>query len=173
MARTLNFEILGEPTPKQSARHAVNNGRITSWQPAKIKNQTAFIRDAITQQLPEDFIPFNGVPLFVKIHFLFVKPKSIRKGTTQKTTKPDVDNLMKLVLDAMQGIVYLNDANIVELTGVKEFSLIDRPATLIFVAQLPEGDHDRSKKETSDTLFEWRTKDNSPVRSRNTDETTI
>jgi Holliday junction resolvase RusA-like endonuclease len=134
----LQFTILGEPIPKQSARHSVNNGKIHSWQPPVVTNAVAHIRQQLIDQLPQDFIPYNNQPLSISITFYFIKPQSTRKNVNEKITKPDLDNLQKLVLDAMQGIVYHNDANIVKLYSYKTFG--EKAKTTIFVENISEGD---------------------------------
>ena len=42
-----------------------------------------------------------------------------------KKTTPDLDNLVKAVKDAMQGIIYQNDARIVALSASKQFDYAD------------------------------------------------
>ena len=52
---SLHFRILGDPKPKQSARHSANSGVIRSWQPKEVVNATAHIKQQVIQQLPKDF----------------------------------------------------------------------------------------------------------------------
>lgn len=42
-------------------------------------------------------------------------------GTTKPTAKPDIDNVLKLVLDALNGVAWKDDAAVVRLTGIKKF----------------------------------------------------
>lgn len=126
----MTFILHGNPKPKQSARHGVVNGQIRSWQPRQVTQETENIRYSLIQQLPEGFIPFdNGIE--IEIQFFFEVPKGIsnkfRKVSNTgaamfKTTKPDLDNLQKLVLDAMQGVIFKNDALIYSLSSTKSFS---------------------------------------------------
>lgn len=132
---SLHFRILGDPKPKQSARHSANSGVIRSWQPKEVVNATAHIKQQVIQQLPKDFEIYDGVPLNVVITFTFVKPKSIKKNVVEKITKPDLDNLQKLLLDAMQGIVYTNDAHIIALQSYKIFG--DTPLTFVSIYERP------------------------------------
>lgn len=50
------------------------------------------------------------------------KLKCLRDGMAIKHTKPDVDNLLKAVLDGMNGIVFADDALIGRCTGLKAWS---------------------------------------------------
>ena len=47
------------------------------------------------------------------------------RGSMYKKTTPDLDNLVKAVKDAMQGIIYQNDARIVELSASKKYDYAD------------------------------------------------
>lgn len=132
---SLHFTILGDPKPKQSARHSANSGIVRSWQPKEVVNATAHIKQQIIQQLPKDFEIYDGVPLSVTITFTFIKPKSIKKNIIAKITKPDLDNLQKLLLDSMQGIVYTNDAHIIALTSYKDFGAA--PQTFVSIHERP------------------------------------
>lgn len=61
------------------------------------------------------------------MEFAFLHPKTAnkeakeKKGVEYKTTKPDVDNLMKPLFDAMEGIIFKDDAAIVKCNAEKVF----------------------------------------------------
>ena len=127
----LKFELHGNPKPKQSARHSVGpDGHIRSWQSSEVVNEMNNIRYSITQQLPEGFIPIN-TGIRINLWFKFEVPKTYERKFAKleqeslflapffKTTKPDIDNLQKMVLDAMQGVVFTNDALIYSLSATK------------------------------------------------------
>ena len=44
------------------------------------------------------------------------------KGEMLPTKKPDIDNIMKVVLDALNGVAYHDDSQIVKIYAVKYFS---------------------------------------------------
>ena len=48
----------------------------------------------------------------------------------------DVDNLMKAVLDALNGVCYVDDSQVTELYGVKKFS--DKPKIVIQIEEVKE-----------------------------------
>jgi Holliday junction resolvase RusA-like endonuclease len=63
-------------------------------------------------------------PLFVSIKFIFPRPKGMRWKNKPmpryaKTSKPDADNLAKAVLDALNGIVWDDDAQVFDLRIIK------------------------------------------------------
>lgn len=65
-------------------------------------------------------LPFGG-PVEVDLLFLFAKPKSNKSA--YHTQRPDADNLAKTVTDAMNGIVYKDDSQIVSIRARKEWAV--------------------------------------------------
>lgn len=135
----IKLKILGIPQPKQSARFKAQKfGKKTfmkSYQPDKvIQNERNLAFDA-KSQIPEGFIPF-GEAIKVKAVFVFPPLKGFTKSKLNalstgaiiyKTTKPDLtDNLMKGTMDALNGIVFTDDAVIAEVESKKIYGLIPR-----------------------------------------------
>jgi Holliday junction resolvase RusA-like endonuclease len=51
------------------------------------------------------------------------RPKYIKKDAIWHTKKPDIDNLAKAVMDALNGIVWKDDSQICELSAVKIYDV--------------------------------------------------
>jgi Holliday junction resolvase RusA-like endonuclease len=74
--------------------------------------------------------PLEG-PISVRIVFALPMPKSLSKknaqlavdGVLKPIKKPDIDNMAKSVLDGMNKIAFLDDAQIVMLKVVKMYSI--------------------------------------------------
>ncbi|GAB0155922.1 hypothetical protein CHRYSEOSP005_11840 [Chryseobacterium sp. Alg-005] len=136
---TLKLKILGIPQPKQSARFriqkTVKKSFVRSYQKVEVIQNERNIAFDVKSQLPTGFIPFNTA-LKVKVTFIFPPLKNWTKkkldaleaGTKfYKTTKPDLtDNLMKGTMDAMNGIVFTDDAVIAKVESEKIFGTIPR-----------------------------------------------
>ena len=73
-------------------------------------------------------------PVFIKVKRFFPRPKKHfvwNKGTQQfhlsstapvhVTKAPDLDNCLKLILDALQGIICPNDSQVAQITATKLF----------------------------------------------------
>ena len=58
-------------------------------------------------------------------------------GTVKPTTKPGTDNLLKAALDAINGIVVADDAQVVEISARKIYGV--NPKTIVTVAPLNSG----------------------------------
>ena len=78
--------------------------------------------------------PLEG-PLAVELLFVFVPAKDKRKrahaGELAHVIRPDVDNLSKLALDAMNGVFWVDDTQIVSLTARKTYGKRDRTEVTI------------------------------------------
>lgn len=56
------------------------------------------------------------------VDFIFLRPKSVSvKKRPYHTTKPDLDNLVKSVKDAMTGLVWKDDSQVVTCRSRKEY----------------------------------------------------
>lgn len=126
----LHFEIIGEPRPKQSARFYHTGKFIKSYQTQKVKNEESNVKMQVIAQLPAGFAITRNAIRVTKLHYVFLPPKSMRKSVLKaiqagelvyKATRPDLtDNLNKGVFDALQGIIYANDSQIISLDNVKK-----------------------------------------------------
>jgi crossover junction endodeoxyribonuclease RusA len=68
----------------------------------------------------------ENVPVAVEAAFYFDKPKSAKKSLKYKITKPDCDKLLRGLFDALTGIVFKDDAQIVECSLRKDFGTPSR-----------------------------------------------
>lgn len=70
--------------------------------------------------------------------FSYTVPKSWSKAKKEsvryKTSKPDLDNLAKTVLDALNGIAFVDDSQVVDLRLSKVYA--DKEGTNIKVVEL-------------------------------------
>jgi Holliday junction resolvase RusA-like endonuclease len=120
---TLHFNL--KPTPHPSFRRGRNG---VAYTPKKILDFKKNVAWELSNQLNSDFeIIKAGTPIIVEyLHYCFEFPKSTalkrRIEGTQKTTKPDLlDNLNKAFIDALEGIVFEQDQNIVEVRDLRKF----------------------------------------------------
>jgi len=113
------------PTSHQSVRFT-RSGR--SYKPKKIIDYQATVVRLAEEQLPKDFkiIP-AGTNIFIEeltYQYAYIKsiPKKRRVGKLYKATKPDLqDNLNKAFLDALEGVVYEQDQNIVAINKLEKY----------------------------------------------------
>jgi Holliday junction resolvase RusA-like endonuclease len=127
--RKISLTLFGIPMPKQSVRSAKGH----FWQPAKMVERTKDYIRQISEQLPADFKMFEHEVHITKMHFVYPPLKAfhkikgrmdeIRAGEIfYKNTRPDLpDNMKKLCLDSMTGLVYKDDGLIVSEDNVKKY----------------------------------------------------
>lgn len=78
------------------------------------------IRNAVWDEVKETY---EG-PVFVDIRVQMVRAKSSKNEWP--VVKPDLDNVVKLVTDAMNGLVYRDDCQICSLTAEKVYGKVDQ-----------------------------------------------
>lgn len=122
----IETEVTGTPFAKQRPR-ATKKGRfVTIYTPPETKSYEKRVRDQYYEQ--NGFRMLDG-PLEVNITGVFAVSDSISKkrkklmleGKILHTKKPDCDNMAKIALDALNGIAYKDDSQIVKLTVNKEY----------------------------------------------------
>lgn len=115
----------------------MKNGRMWKYTPAKTREAEAKVREQILDQLPKKFTPLKA-PLSVTLKIQRARPKS-RKKQAYPDTRPDLDNYAKLYLDAMNGLVFEDDSQIVALIATKNYSNgIETTGALITINELKE-----------------------------------
>lgn len=86
-------------------------------------------RDLIAKEtlavLPDEWEPTLG-PIGLSMVFIHKRPKtgpnSKRDSVTYKVTSPDLDKLIRAVLDALSGVVYVDDCQVADIHAVDVFS---------------------------------------------------
>jgi Holliday junction resolvase RusA-like endonuclease len=118
----IHFTIPGPPQGKARAR----TGKGFAYTPEKTVLYENLIK---TIFMAEGCKPYQseGQPLEMNIKAYYQVPKSASKnvrqfmldGHSRPTKKPDADNVMKVVADALNGIAYHDDTQIVRATVEK------------------------------------------------------
>lgn len=127
--RVVTFTVPGQPVAKGRARISTYGGHVRSYTPEKTRryeNQvSAYAAEAMRGKPP------IGGPVEVVVQAFMMVPASwsLKKrlsaiaGQIKPTTKPDLDNIVK-ALDGLNGIVVVDDSQIVKLTATKRYAEI-------------------------------------------------
>jgi Holliday junction resolvase RusA-like endonuclease len=122
--------VPGEPKSTQTGSIIRANGRAFP----RYRNTDWSNRIALAAAASRPPAIFEGA-LKATLTFTRTRPTSLKKSVDYPTTRPDLDNMSKKLLDALEGIVYRDDAQLVMLTKVKRFG--DTPGVAIRIEALP------------------------------------
>lgn len=123
------FMIPGKPAGK--ARPRVNTYTHRAYTPDATKAYESTVRASYINAAPPGERLHVG-PLRVEIVAYYPIPKSWSKvqkrtalaGETRPEVKPDLDNLAKAILDALNGLAYEDDASVTDLIIRKHYAEI-------------------------------------------------
>ena len=126
--KPLRFFVAGFPVPKGSAKAFVVKGRaiVTDSAGTPLKAWAAAVHGAAQTAMAAEQ-PLAG-PVELSLIFTVVRPQSHPKGRrTWPSTRPDIDKLVRGVLDAMTGVVFLDDGQVVAIFTEKLWAGVDAP----------------------------------------------
>ena len=123
--------VPGKPVAKARPRVTMRGGKPRAYTPKKTADFEAMIRDHWRG------FPIMEGPLHLSIVCYLEIPQSWSKkkktqaehGEIEPTSRPDIDNYAKLVMDALNGIAYNDDSQVVRMIISKMYS--ERPGILI------------------------------------------
>lgn len=124
LAAVYNLTIHGEPLPGSQVRFNRKTGQV--FRPKEHKQRVFTVADTAREQLPEPFPIFApGFALCLEVRFVFpYRKQDYRTGARAAELKAnvpkyvlarkDLDNLLKPLKDGLKGILYHDDAQVVE-----------------------------------------------------------
>jgi len=137
MSTSVQFVIPGPPVSKGRPRFTKQGYAYT---PKKTKDAEVKVMVAANLAMKEA-LPSNE-PIRIKLTFFMSIPKSYpekQKGKLRlepiHTKRPDLDNLIKLILDALNGICWVDDSQIISISAIKLYATDDIPRTEIWIGE--------------------------------------
>jgi Holliday junction resolvase RusA-like endonuclease len=119
--KNMHTVIMVEPTAKGRPRVSIVNGHARAYTPAK----TAHAETAIAYHIRNNYVGQEGFgkdkPLSLTATFYLEKPRSASKRVKHPTHRPDLDNYVKLLLDALNKYLIPDDSQIVDMRVNKCF----------------------------------------------------
>ncbi|MCM1059426.1 MAG: RusA family crossover junction endodeoxyribonuclease [Eubacterium sp.] len=124
------FTVMGKPQGK--ARPRFDSRRKITYTPEKTKSYETLVRTSYRTQCRNE-LPLSGA-VKAEIIAYFPIPKSAKKaeceameaGAKKPTVKPDMDNIIKAILDALNGYAYKDDAAVVKVIAEKRYAAVPR-----------------------------------------------
>jgi crossover junction endodeoxyribonuclease RusA len=129
----LEIVVEGSPVPQGSFRH-IGNGRIIAANP-KLNTWRQTIADQVSEKTAVRLIDGS---CRVDLVFTLPRPKSVPKSRRARpTTKPDLDKLIRAVLDAISLPRYVqlltDDSIVTDLHAAKRYADHSPPGVRIFI----------------------------------------
>jgi len=104
-------------TGRQGQQYWTNGPELRKWR--------GLIAEETWKVLPDGWEPTEG-PIGLSLIFIHKRPKSgvnsKRDTVTYKVTSPDLDKLIRSVLDALTEVVYVDDRQVANIHAVDVFS---------------------------------------------------
>lgn len=125
----ITFTIPGEPVAKGRPRVTLAGGRAHAYTPAKTAAYEQLV--AVYAAAAMQNAPLLEHPVRLRLGIYCKVPGSWSKkrrsdalaGIERPAKSPDIDNIVKSVADGMNGIVWIDDSQIVELVCSKHYAL--------------------------------------------------
>jgi Holliday junction resolvase RusA-like endonuclease len=133
------YTVYGEPVGKGRPRFARRGTFVSTYTPQKTKTYEDEIRMMATAAMgaSEPLDTPVTVAIYIRVgipaSFSKQKRKDALSGILKPTKKPDLDNVAKCHLDAMQGIIILDDKLVVNLHVTKVYA--ETPAVEVMVKE--------------------------------------
>ena len=129
MSFIVTFTVDGTPVGKQRARYARRGNHVMAYTPEKTRTYESLIKDKATKAMGSSE-PLN-TPVSLYLYIRVPIPASatkkrleaISKGDEKPIKKPDASNILKSVEDGMNGVVYKDDSQIVNIHVTKVYSI--------------------------------------------------
>ena len=136
------FEVPGQPKGKERPRWTMVSNTSIVYTPRNTRDYEKMIKT---------FYKINNFKSFKKDEALEISaiayyqiPKNTKKshkllmikGEILPTKKPDIDNIMKVVLDALNGVAYFDDKQVCKVNFIKMYS--EEPRLKILIRSIGE-----------------------------------
>lgn len=133
----IRFTVPGEPQGKGRARVGTVAGKARMFTPAKTVAYEGVIALA-AQEAMDGAEPYQGPVMVEVVMHCPIRPSWSKKkqtlalaGDIYPTSKPDADNCLKAVCDALNGIAWRDDTQATDIHIKKRFSLTPRVEVIL------------------------------------------
>lgn len=135
----IEFTIPGKPVGQGRPRFSRHGRFVQTYDPPKSRQYKA-------KAIQYEQTIYSGQPLEsdlkVTVRAYFEVPKSYTKkrrtaclaNVEKPSKKPDIDNIVKGIMDAMNGIIYSDDKQVVRLEAFKEYA--EEPCVKVTVEEI-------------------------------------
>ena len=126
------FTIPIEAQSKQRARTFIRNGKSCTFTPKKTVNFENFVKMYVNSQ-PHKYYDSELLFMSIKIFLPLPKAKYRKRNPVDEQFckgRRDLDNMVKSIKDALQGVLYKNDNQICEMYLAKYYAAQGEPGRI-------------------------------------------
>jgi crossover junction endodeoxyribonuclease RusA len=139
--RVVTFRVIGKAEPKGSIKAFIPKGwtrPVLTSTNAKVKGWQQLVAEQ-AQTVAGDGL-FVG-PVALGVAFQLPRPQSLPKRVQHHTKKPDLDKLARALKDALKGVLYNDDAQVVVLYARKVYAPVGAaPSAVVTIADAVDPD---------------------------------
>lgn len=134
---TIHFHIPGQPVGKGRPRIGRVGAHARMFTPAKTVSYESTVALFAAQAMAGRPLLTGPVNLQMRVDFAIPASWSMKKqraaeaGLILPAVKPDADNVAKAICDAINGVVWVDDVQVVDLTLKKRYSVLPGVAVRI------------------------------------------
>ena len=124
----VTFKVDANPVGKQRARYVKRRNFVQTYTPEKTRTYETLIKDSAIEAMGASEPLETPVSLYLYIRVPIPKSctkkrlEAIANGLEKPTKKPDASNILKSVEDGMNGVVYHDDSQIINIHVSKVYS---------------------------------------------------
>lgn len=128
---TIIFTVPGDPKGKARPKFRRLGKFTMAYTPKATVEYEDKVRKSFKDSVDKDFKPLEG-PIEAEAICVFSIPKSVSKSKRQDLVgqpvlkKPDTDNIIKSILDPLNGVAYNDDSQVCKLFGLKIYGEVPR-----------------------------------------------
>jgi Holliday junction resolvase RusA-like endonuclease len=129
MTDSIQFVVYCKPEPQGSMKAFMRKGMkqpVVTSDNVNLKSFRQEVALAALQVSPLGLAFGKHVPVIMRVWFYLAKPESCPKKRALPVVKPDLDKLCRSVSDSLAGIIYHDDAQIVQIEAYKFYELPER-----------------------------------------------
>lgn len=126
----IEFTYYGEIRGKGRPRFRKIGNFVSTYTPTETRDYEMSIKESFLVECADSERFYNGEQLAMELQIYQAVPKSVSKKKAQEmledkvkpTKKPDIDNILKSVCDALNKVAYTDDTQIVEMKIQKHYA---------------------------------------------------
>lgn len=129
------FEVPGEVVGKERPRVNMYTGRV--YTPKKTKDYEYLVQQYFKLKYPNYTMLIGRLKISIIAHLKIpkgtskIKMQDMLENKISPTKKPDIDNIAKSILDAMNGFVFKDDNQVAKISIEKRFATEEKTEIIV------------------------------------------